>query len=106
MKIRKTIGGAVLALGVMGATTLAAAASSTGEIELTLPPPPARYEVVPQPRAGYIYQPGHYEWDGRAYVWREGLFIEKREGHVYTPYGLEHRGDMWYYRRGHWDDQG
>jgi hypothetical protein len=37
-------------------------------------------------------------------VWREGRFIHKREGHVYTPYALEHRGERWYYHRGHWDD--
>src|SRR4029450_11502978 len=25
------------------------------------PPPPPRYEVVPAPRAGYVWAPGHYE---------------------------------------------
>src|SRR6266542_3552782 len=25
------------------------------------PPPPPRYEVVPAPRVGYVWAPGHYE---------------------------------------------
>ena len=104
MKIRKTIGGVVLALGLAGSATIAAAASTSGEIEIQIAPPADRVEVIPAPREGYIYERGHYDWDGGRYVWHEGHFIQKREGHVYRPYALEHRGDRWYYRRGHWDD--
>jgi len=100
MKTRKTIGGLVLALGFAGTATLAAAASSSEEIELQIPPPPERVEVIPAPREGYIYERGHYDWDGDRYVWREGRFIANRDGHVYTPHVLEHRGETWYYRRG------
>jgi hypothetical protein len=104
MKIRKTIGGVLLALGIAGTATIAAAASSSGEIEIQVAPPPDRVEVIPAPREGFIYERGHYDWDNNRYVWREGRFIHKREGHVYTPYALEHRGERWYYHRGHWDD--
>jgi len=104
MNIRKTIVSVALTLGLAGSATLAAAASSSAEIELRIGPPADRVEVVAAPREGYIYERGHYDWDGNRYVWNEGRFIQKREGHVYTPYALEHRGDRWYYRRGHWDD--
>ena len=106
MNIRKTIVSTALALGLASTATLAAAASSSGEIEIQIPPPPDRVVVVPEPREGFIYERGHYDWDGKRYVWRDGEFIHKREGHVYTPYALEHRGEHWYYRRGHWDDEG
>ncbi len=38
-------------------------------------------------------------------MWTEGQFIASREGHAYTPYALERRGDTWYFRPGYWDDQ-
>ena len=106
MNIRKTIVSVALALGLAGSATLAAAASSSGEIEIQIAPPADRVEMVPEPREGYIYERGHYTWDGNRYTWSEGRFIQKREGHTYTPYALEHRGERWYYRRGHWDDEG
>ena len=34
------------------------------------PPPPPRYEVMPAPRAGYVWAPGHYELINDQYVWR------------------------------------
>jgi len=61
---------------------------------------------VPAPRKGFVYERGHYEYNGQAHEWKEGRFIREREGHVYTPYALEHRGDKYYFRRGHWDDDG
>jgi len=45
-------------------------------------------------------------YDGKNYVWNEGRFIREREGHVYTPYALERRGEKYYFRPGFWDDEG
>ena len=74
------------------------------ELEIGTAPPPPRVEVVPEPREGFIYERGHYEWDGQRYVWVEGKFIEKREDHKWRPYVLEPRGEKWHFRAGHWDD--
>jgi len=104
MKIRKTVGGVALALGLLGTATLSIAAPS--EIEIRVAPPADRVEVVPAPRPGYIYERGHYVWDGNRYTWQEGRFLKEREGHRYVPYALEKRGDTYYFRRGHWDDEG
>jgi len=40
------------------------------------------------------------------YVWHEGHFIKEREGHHWVPHVMEHRGDVYVYRPGHWDDEG
>jgi hypothetical protein len=59
---------------------------------------------TPAPRTALIYEPGHYTYDGSKFVWSEPQFIKEREGHTYTPYLLEQRGEKWHYRSGHWDD--
>ena len=102
MNLRKNVGALALAIGLLGTATVGTAA--VAEIEIRTAPPPDRVELVPAPREGYIYERGHYKYDGRQYVWTEGQFIKHREGHVYTPYALERRGDTWYYRPGFWDD--
>ena len=104
MKIRKTVGGMAVALGLLGTATLGIAAPA--EIQIRVAPPADRVEVVPAPRPGYIYERGHYNWDGNRYVGQEGRFLKEREGHKYTPYVFEKRGDVYYYRKGHWDDEG
>ena len=103
MSIRNKIGIVALSLGLLGTATVAQAAK---EIEITIAPPADRVEVVPAPRDGFIYERGHYMYDGKQYVWNEGKFIRQREGHVYTPYALERRGEKYYFRPGHWDDDG
>lgn len=93
-----------MALGFFGVAATANA-DRIVEFELVTPPPtPVQVETVPPPRAGYIYEPGHYVSDGNHYTWVEGRFIREREGHRWEPYVLERRGDHWYYRSGHWDD--
>jgi hypothetical protein len=58
----------------------------------------------PGAASSYIYERGHYGWDGQQYVWSEGRFIQERPGHVYKPYAFECRGEVYYYRPGFWDD--
>jgi len=44
--------------------------------------PPLRREDRPKPPVSedeQIFQPGHWEWNGSAYTWREGTWI-KRDG--------------------------
>ena len=48
------------------------------------PPPPPRYEVMPAPRAGYVWAPGHYELINDQYVWRPGQWMTERPGYRYV----------------------
>ena len=103
MKIRNLLVAAALAVGSLGFAAVGHAARVI-DIDVGVAPPPERVEVVPAPREGYLYEPGHYEWNGAEYVWIQGQFIRDREGHEWHPYVLEHRGDRWHFRGGHWDD--
>jgi hypothetical protein len=102
----KKLGTAVAAMtagiGIVVGAGIAQARSV--EVEINTAPPADRVEVVPAPRPGYVYERGHYAWDGHAYVWTEGRFIEERPGHVYTQPMIEHRGEHFVFRKGHWDD--
>src|SRR5205085_7443490 len=95
MKIRNLVSALVLALGTAGAATLSQAAVL--EFDVGVAPPAAPVEVVPAPRAGYIYEPGHYASGGNKYVWTEGHFFRNREGHTWTPFVFERRGDLYHF---------
>ena len=102
MRIRSAVAAVALSVGIVAVAGVAQA--RTVEVEIGVAPPPPREEIVPAPHPGYIYERGHYTWDGRAYVWSEGRFIEERPGHIYAPPVVEHRGEHYYFRSGHWDD--
>jgi len=44
-------------------------------------PPPMRYEAVPAPRGErFVWEPGHWHWNGARYVWFGGRYVERRLG--------------------------
>src|SRR5260370_13719278 len=53
------------------------------------PPPPPRYEVVPVPRAGYVWAPGHYTLVNDQPVWGPGRWLGARAGYPYVPDTLD-----------------
>ncbi|MBV8399407.1 MAG: YXWGXW repeat-containing protein [Acetobacteraceae bacterium] len=80
----------ILALGLVSA--FLALSGCVVRQPMPPPPPPATTEVVPNPPVSatpLIWQPGHWDWNGAAYVWVPGQFVP-REGH----------GPMW--MPGHW----
>lgn len=92
-----------------GITLLPVAAHAAKAVEIEIdaapPPPPFALQGPSPPRAGYLVEPGHYEWDGSRYVWHEQRYLKEREGHRYQPPVIERRDDRWHYRAGHWDDE-
>ncbi|WP_277186105.1 YXWGXW repeat-containing protein [Caballeronia sp. BR00000012568055] len=64
-------------------------------------PPAERYEPVPPPRVGFVWDAGHWNWEGR-YVWVPGHWVAAEERRrwvagVWTPYRGQYR-----YVPGHW----
>ncbi len=69
------------------------------------PPPPARIEepsVAPAPAD--VWVPGHWDWNGRQYVWAEGQWVERpNPNSVWVPSHSEWNGYEWISVPGHWE---
>ena len=104
MKTKSLIAALALAAGSVGIAGALRTPASI-DIEIGVAPPPARVEVVPAPREGYVYERATTKPpDGQTYVWVEGRYFPNREGHVWHPYVMERSGERWHFRAGHWDD--
>src|SRR5437867_3511023 len=80
-----------------------AAPATAAEVFVRVAPPPPRTEVVPPPRQGWIWEPGHWEWNGHRHVWRHGVWVRERRGWRYhEPAWVEHDG-RWRFERGRWE---
>ncbi len=93
-------------LAVCATSTLggfAIPASADVGIYLDVAPPPPRYEVVPAPRAGFVWAPGVWEWRHRRHVWVNGHWIRERHGMYWHPDRWEEREGRWAFERGRWD---
>lgn len=94
---------AALAASAVGAVPLPAAAAV--DIYLDTAPPAPRYEVVPAPRRGYVWQPGYWEWRDGHHLWHRGYWVRERKGMYWHPSRWEHRDGRWHFERGRWDRQ-
>ena len=94
-----------LLIGML-ATTLAstpAIARTNVDVDINIGPPPPIVEVVPEPRMGYTWAPGYWQWNGHRHAWAKGHWIRERHGQVWVPDQWEQHGDRWHYRRGYWN---
>ena len=62
------------------AVALASLTPAAAQLSITFgsPPPPPVYEVVPVPRVGYVWAPGHYVLVNDRYVWTRGQWLAER----------------------------
>ena len=68
------------------------------------PIPRPRFERAPPPRHGMLWEPGHWHWDGRRYLWFGGRYIPFREEfHHYVPGAWVLVGPRWEWVPGHWE---
>lgn len=65
-------------------------------------PPPPRVENMPPPRAGYVWDPGHWRWDHGAYVWAPGHWQPVRAGYRWVPGHWVEHGPNWRWVPAHW----
>jgi hypothetical protein len=87
-----------LAVAVFAALATSAALAQT----IIVAPPAPRVEVVPPPRAGYVWDPGHWRWDGGRYIWVGGHWQRVRAGYRWVPGHWIQRGPNWRWVPGHW----
>ena len=86
----------------------AAAVFSSGAIAvpvgvaINIGPPPPRVEVVPVPRAGYLWTPGYWNWRHGRHYWVAGTWVRERRGYIYTRPEWVDAGGHWRLRHGGW----
>ena len=68
------------------------------------PVPPPRYEAVPPPPgASYIWEPGHWHWNGVQYIWLPGHYVVRHARYRrYIPGIWVMRGGTWVWVPAHW----
>jgi len=104
MTIKKLILGSLVAAAV-GGFALPASARSNVDVYVNVgPPPPAYYEAVPAPRAGWVWVPGYWDWRGHRHHWVGGHWVRARHGYAYHVPHWYQSGGRWYVSRGGWRD--
>ena len=99
-KIRKTALAAIAAATV-GLATIPSPGIAA-DIYFNVAPPPARVEVVPAPRAGWVWAPGYWDLRGHRHHWTAGHWERERRGYRFVePRWAEHEG-RWHLQRPRW----
>src|SRR5690242_12354171 len=109
MKINTIVLSAFLACGMCACATSGPPRDaprvyeSRSGAEIVVRPPPPKVVAVPSARAGYVWTPGYWRWNGREHVWVDGRWMRERSGSIWVPAHWEERGDKWHFEQGHWD---
>lgn len=93
--------GAAMVLS-LGALSVPGVAQAGVAISIDVAPPPPRVEVLPPPRVGYVWAPGHWEWVGGRHAWIGGVWMPARPGYVYHGPEWRQRHGQWVYYEGRW----
>jgi len=101
MNFRNVIAASVLAMVAASASSIAGARTNV-DVNIGIGPPPLIVETVPPPRAGYIWAPGYWNWNGHRHDWHRGYWVRERPGYTWMPHRWEQRGDRWYFNGGYW----
>ncbi len=65
-------------------------------VEVPYPPPPARVQAIPvRPKGGDhdVWVDGQWDWDGHAWKWLEGSWVDPPRDAYFTPWTTERRVD-------------
>jgi len=101
MMMKKLVVAGMVA-AALGSASFAASARSSVELFVNVPPPAPLVEVVPAPRAGFVWVPGFWEWRHHHHYWVRGHYVRYRPGFVYEPARWVDRGGGWYYTAPGW----
>ncbi|MES2322867.1 MAG: YXWGXW repeat-containing protein [Pseudomonadota bacterium] len=93
---------ALLALGAASFVPTAAMARADISVFIGTAPPAPRFESVPPPRAGYVWAPGFWNWEGNRHVWSAGRWENARQGHQFQRSEWVQDNDGWRLNRGGW----
>lgn len=66
-------------------------------------PPAPQVVPEPAPRAGYVWVPGYWFWNGTRYVWAGQRWIPARPGYHWVPANWVQVSGGWQFYKGHWE---
>ncbi len=101
MKLRKTVLAAICVDSLVG-MGVPLTAHAELEIYFNVEPPPPRYEMVPEPRPGFVWHSGYWDLYDNRHVWRPGHWERYRRGYHLEQPAWVRNGERWELRRGHW----
>jgi hypothetical protein len=112
--MKRVVLASIAVAGLAAVATIGSGVATPAAAQVTItfgaPPPPLRYEVVPAPRAGYVWAPGYWRLAHNQYVWAPGRWVVTRPGYRYVPETWERvvvRGrDQWRFVPARWDRDG
>lgn len=80
-------------------------AASAVSFDVEIAPPPPRYEVIPPPRAGYVWAPGYWRWDPRHHhhVWVGGRYMRGHHGEHWVAHSWHEHDGRYRFEDGHWE---
>jgi hypothetical protein len=96
--------GALAGVIVVSSMLCLAPKSAADEVIVRVAPPVVRVETAPPPPSHYhVWDPGHWRWNGRGYVWVPGHYIHNPHHYAkWIPGHWVNRGGGWYWVEGHW----
>jgi len=106
MFTKKTVVSALFAAGTIAALVTPGSSIAQIDVFLNFGPPAAQYEPVPEPRSGYVWSRGHWQWDGNRHVWNAGNWQASRPGYYYSSPQWVERNGRWSYQASRWDRDG
>ncbi len=92
--------------GAVAVTGLAATGAKPAEAQGYPPLPPPQFErpPPPPPSQGYVWQPGHWRWNGYRYVWFGGRYVPAGPGYRhFVPGHWANRYGQWVWIPQHWN---
>src|SRR5262249_51045088 len=99
---RQWLLGALLAAS-LGSVAVPSFAATESYVDVA--PPAPRYEVVPAPRAGYVWAPGYWDWRHGHHVWVKGHWEREHHGMYWHPHHWEQVDGRWVMREGGWHNE-
>src|SRR6476659_4712832 len=98
----KTLLATALVAASLGTVSIPASAAPYGGVRIDVAPPAPREERVPEPRRGYVWVPGYWNWSGHKHTWVAGNWVRERRGYAYAQPKWEQREGKWELQRGRW----
>ena len=100
MNLRKTAMAAMVAASVGFAVVPTPGVAR--DIDFNVAPPPARVEVVPAARSGYLWVPGYWDLRGQRHHWVRGHYERERRGYRFSEPRWAEREGRWHLQRPRW----